>query len=174
MYYKIENKECEVYKKLHKMRTEEIQIFKDNVKAIEEKTGLKFEDSLGYHGQQNFRRTDQYLGFAFTEPERVDLKIWQIDKENSRIFIPNRRTKLGREMADFLANGLKGSIYSKPFDILKLSVKRRFIFPFVEIVGDIIIIFLGNDQEPKDPNVIEITRTEFEAIRKKLIYDGNQ
>ena len=37
MYYKIENKECEVYKKLHQMRTEEIQIGKENEKAIEEK-----------------------------------------------------------------------------------------------------------------------------------------
>ena len=172
MYYKIENKECEVYKKLHEMRTKEIQIGKDNIKAIEEKTGLKFENSFGYHGQQNFNRTDRYIGFEFTEPEKVDLKIWQIHKEHSKTFVPNRRTKLGREMAEFLANGLQGSLYSKPFEILGLRKTQRFTFPFVEIVGDVLIIFLGNDQEPKDPNVIEITKTEFESIRKKLISDG--
>lgn len=37
MYYKIENKECEVYKQLHELRKKEIQISKDNETAIEEK-----------------------------------------------------------------------------------------------------------------------------------------
>lgn len=73
MYYKIENKECEVYKKLHQMRTEEIQIGKENEKAIEEKTGLKFESYLGRSGQQNFSRTTEYFGFKFAEPQKVDL-----------------------------------------------------------------------------------------------------
>lgn len=164
MYYKIENKECEVYKKLHQMRTEEIQIGKDNEKAIEEKTGLKFETFLGHSGQQNFRRTTQYIGFKFTEPERVDLKIWQRDKEHPEIFVPNKRTKLGREMAEFLANGLKGSIYSKPIKILGLPEQRRFTFPYVEIFGDLILIYLGNNGEPKDENVIEITKREFEKL----------
>jgi hypothetical protein len=94
----------------------------------------------------------------------VDLKIWQRDKEHSEIYVPNKRTKLGREMAEFLANGLKGSIYSKPIKILGLPEQRRFTFPYVEIVGDLILIYLGNNGEPKDENVIEITKREFERL----------
>ena len=53
MYYKIVNKESEVYQRLHEMRTNELQIEKDNVSTIESKTGLKFESYLGRTGQQN-------------------------------------------------------------------------------------------------------------------------
>jgi hypothetical protein len=34
MYYKIENKECEVYKKLHEMRTFELQLDEENLSKI--------------------------------------------------------------------------------------------------------------------------------------------
>lgn len=169
MYYKIENKECEVYQKLRKMRAEEIQIGKDNEKAIEEKTGLKFESFLGRSGQQNFCRTPQYRGFQFTEPEKVDLKIWKQDKKRPEIFVPNKRTKLGREMDEFLVDGLKSSLYSRPFDILGIpETNGRFTFPFVEVVNDIVLIFLGSESpEPQDENVIEITKREFSELLSK-------
>ena len=164
MYYKIENKECEVYKQLHQMRTEEIQIGKDNEKAIEEKTGLKFDTFLGNPGQQNFRRVTRFSGFEFLEPEKVDLKIWKRDKEHPEIFVPNNRTKLGREMADFLANGLKRSRYDRVWEILNLKSLKRFQFPYVEIVNDVIIISLDDEHEPSDENVIEITKREFNKL----------
>jgi hypothetical protein len=168
MYYKIENKECDVYKKLHQMRSEEMQIGKDNLKAIEEKIGLEFVNYLGHNSQQNFRRTSKYNGFEFTEPEKVDLKIWKRHNEHTQIFIPNKRTKSGREMAEFLLNGLKGSIYNRPLKILGLTEKRKFTFPYVEVIGDLIIIYLGNNGTPQDKNVIEITRSEFERFNKTI------
>lgn len=163
MYYKIENKECEVYLKLHDMRTKELQIEKDNEKAIEDKTGLKWEEYFGNSGQQNWNRVTQYKGFIFSEPEKVDLKIW--NKNNEGVFVPNKRTKLGREMSEFLMNGLKGNRYDKPFEILKIQKQRRFTFPFIEIGNnDIIVLFFDDNHLPKDENVIEITRKEFDAI----------
>ena len=36
MYYKIENKECEVYKKLHELRTKELLISEENKQAIKD------------------------------------------------------------------------------------------------------------------------------------------
>lgn len=164
MYYKIENKNCEVYRKLHEMRTKELKISEENKKAIKEKTGLTFDCFLGSSGQQNFRRVTQYIGFLFKEPEKVDLKIWKKNKDYPEFFEPNRRTKLGREMEEFLRNGLKGSRYDKPLDILGLEPHGRFTFPYVEIVGDIILIYLDNNMNPKDENVIEITRTEFDSL----------
>lgn len=77
MYYKIENKESEVYKKLYELRKKEIQFEKDNVKAIEEKTGLTWESFLGYAGQQNFNRVTQFTGFNFKEIDKIDSKIWK-------------------------------------------------------------------------------------------------
>ena len=164
MYYKIENKECEVYKKLHELRTEEIQISEENKQAIKDKSGLDFKSFFGHSGQQNFRRVTQYTGFKFTEPEKVDLKIWQRHKIHSDIFIPNRRTKLGREMEEFISNGLKSSNFMKPFEIFGLEHPRKFSLPFVEIVGDVIILWFDEQTEILDENVIEITKREFDAL----------
>lgn len=164
MYYKITNKDCEVYKKLHDLRTQEKKIEKENIKSIEEKTGLKWKHSFGNHGQQNFRRVTSYAGFKFLEPEKVDLKVWKQHKEHQEIFVPNVRTKLGREMQEFLWNGLEGSNYNRVIEILKLADLRKFSFPYVEITKDeIIIIALGDGHEPKNPDVIEITKKEFKS-----------
>ena len=167
MYYKIENKNCEVYKNLHDLRIKELAIEDENEVAIKEKTGLNFENSFGNHGQQNFRRVTQYSGLVFTEPEKVDGKIWIRHKEHSGVFVPNRKTKVGREMSDFLSNGLKASNYDRVIEILELEELRRFTLPFVEVVGEVIIIFLGDGHEPKNENVIEITKREFNDIRKQ-------
>jgi len=166
MYYKIENKECKVYKELHSLRTKELQMKKDNETAIQEKTGLKFKTYLGDSGQQNFRRVPQYTGFKFTNPEKVDLTIWKTDSEYKDIYVPNKKTKSGREMAEFLLNGLKGSRYDSVYTILKIEHGRRFSFPFVTIVNDLILIWLNDKDEPKDKNLIEITKREFNEIIK--------
>ena len=164
MYYKIENKECEVYKKLHDLRTNELRFNDENEKLIKDKVCLHYDKFFGNGGQQNFRRVNEYKGFNFTEPEKVNLKIWQIHKEYEGLFVPNTRTKLGREMSEFLLNGLKGSRYNKVFEILELQEYGRFTFPYVEIVKDLIVIFVSDNQEPKDENLIEITKREFNEL----------
>ena len=164
MYYKIENKECEVYKKLHAMRTEELSIHIQNRNAIHERVGLKFEKFLGYGGQQNLDRCTTYQGFRFIEPDKVDPKVWIPSKKHDGIYVPNKRTNAGRDMANFLSTGLKHSWYKRPLEILEIEEGERFTFPYVEICGDIILLFLDDDQNPKDDNVIEITRTEFEKL----------
>lgn len=166
MYYKIENKGCEVYKKLHEQRVKEEQMELKNIASIIEKTGLNWENSFGRRGQQNFRRVSSYSGFEFTEPEKVDLKIWKRHKEHTEIFVPNTRTKLGREMQEFLSNGLEGSRYDIINDILGLEHLRRFTFPFVEIVGEKIILFIDDQYDLEDENIIEITKREFNELRK--------
>jgi len=165
MYYKITNKESEVYKQLHALRTKELQIEEDNIKAIENKTGLIWENSFGNHGQQTFRRVSSYSGFEFKEVDKIDSKIWKQHKEHKEVYVPNTRTKLGKEMQEFLNNGLQGSRFDKVIEILKLQDLRKFTFPYLEITeDDELIIFLGDDHEPKDENVIEITKKEFKEI----------
>ena len=168
MYYKILNKECEVYQKLHAMRTEEIQFEEENLKAIKEKTGMEWTSFLGRRSQQTFGRVTTYSGFVFTEPEKVDLKVWKPTKQTENGFVPNLRTKAGREMSEFLRNGLKGHWFKRVYDNVGLkNPAGRFAFPFVEICGDVIILFLDGDPEIADENIIEITKTEFTQIYEK-------
>jgi hypothetical protein len=165
MYYKIVNKESEVYKKLHEMRTEELEMEESNKQAITEQIGLEWEAFLGHSGQQNFNRVTVYSGFVFKDPEKVDRKIWKKHSDHKDVFVPNRKTKLGREMSQFLCNGLKGHSYSKVFKIIGIPQPLgRFTFPYVEIFGDIIAIYLGDKQIPTDENIIEITSREFESL----------
>lgn len=166
MYYKIENKESEVYKQLHELRALEKQINEENKKAIEEKTGMQFEEYLGYSQQQTAWRTIRYEGFKFLSPEKICLKTWKIHNFIHGCYVPNKRTKAGREMANFLLNGLKCSDYRRVFDILEIEIPYRLVFPYVEIIGDVIILHL-RDREPEDKNVIEITKKELDSYFAK-------
>lgn len=165
MYYKIINKDSEVYKKLHELRSSELIIEENNKKLINDKVKLKYSATFGYEGQQNFKRVTSYSGFVFDEPDLVDAKIWKQLKEDKTVYIPNLRTKLGKEMNEFLSNGLQTSWYKRPFQILNIEPGNKFIFPYVEIVGEVIILFLSDKHEPRDENVIEITKKEFESLR---------
>lgn len=169
MYYKIENKESEVYKKLHEERIKEQQMELNNIASIIEKTGLNFDDYYGRRGQQNFRRVTSYSGFEFTEPEKVDLKIWKRHSKYNEIFVPNTRTKLGREMQEFLNNGLEGSMYNIINKILGLESLRRFTFPFVEIIGEKIILYIDDQYDLKDKEIIEITKREFNELLQQQL-----
>ncbi|STD53055.1 hypothetical protein [Empedobacter falsenii] len=167
MFYKIINKDSEVFKKLFDLRTRELAIEEENLQALKDRIGLEWETFFGYPHQQNARRVSQYEGFAFTEHEKVNPKIWVKDKKHQDIYIPNSRTKLGREMREFLWNGLQSSRYSKVFDILKLGSPRQFAFPVVEITDNAIIIYLGEKQVPKIDDLIEITSKEFYELRDR-------
>lgn len=164
MYYKILNKESELFKKLSELRNTEKQIESENEKAIEEKIGQKFTHFLGDAGQQHFRRVKQYIGFKFTEPEKVDLKIWKRDAEHTEYFIPNKKTLLGRKMHEFLLNGLQSSLYSTVWDILEVPHLHRFSFPFVCVKNEMVLVYLDHRHEPKsNADIIEITRSEFNS-----------
>lgn len=110
----------------------------------------------------------QYSGFEFKDTDKIDPKVWTKNKEHASVYVPNKRTKAGKEMDEFLKNGLKGSNYNRVFEILNIEHGHRFTFPYVELVDDVIIIANYQNEEPKDENVIEITSKEFDSIREKL------
>lgn len=172
MYYKITNTDSVVYQKLHALRSQELQFEKDNIKAIEEKTGMTWTNSFGNHGQQTFRRVTSYMGFEFDQDVKlVDPKmiIWKPFKDDPKISVPNRRTVMGRAMQEFLNNGLKGGRYDNVLHALNLNADlRRFSFPYVEILTNkTIIVFLDDQYDPKITDLIEITRTEFYQLVKE-------
>ncbi len=161
MYYKIENTESEVYQKLFKMRAEELQFEMENNVLVKEIVIYPFEKFYGYHGQQNFYRVTRWQGFVFTTPDEVCLKTWKRMKDNPEVFVPNTRTKLGKEMDNFLKYGLQTSCFESPLEILGIEYEGRFKFPVVHISDDIIYVFIDDNYEPQDPNLIQITRKEF-------------
>jgi hypothetical protein len=109
----------------------------------------------------------EYAGLVFAKPDKVDLKVWKANKEHDGLFEPNRRTKVGREMSEFLLNGLQGNKFTNLLDALKMDFPHgRFSFPWMEICGEVIILFLHGEPEIKDKNVIEITKREFDELAK--------
>jgi hypothetical protein len=166
MYYKITNTESEVYKKLHQMRSKEIEMAKENRTLLEEKIGLEWNGFFGHAGQQNLSRVPEYSGFNFTEPDKVDSKIWKRHNAYNLIFVPNTRYKAGREMSDFIRKELKRGWVYDVYDNIGLEHPcGTFTFPFVEICGDVIVLYIETKQKRiEDENIIEITSKEFESI----------
>lgn len=164
MYYKIENKESKLYKTFVDLRQEEKGMDERNKVAIKEKVALEYRLFLGHSGQQNFSRVREYSGFQFIEPEKVDPKLWKPHKEHSDFFVPNRRTKAGREMNDFLLNGLERSFYGRVFDILEIPIPSgKFSIPYVEKINETLLLYIG-DIRIDNEDVIEITSKEWEQI----------
>lgn len=167
MYYKITNKDSEAYKKLHAFRSNELAIEAENTKKVQEIVKLKYDSFFGKSGQQHLDRVKTYTGFVFTNPDEVDTKIWRaISEENITCYIPNIRTKVGKEMKKQLSS-LKTSFITKFYDVLDIDISGRFIFPYLEIVAeDTLILFLDDRFEMTDENFIEITRKEFYALNQ--------
>lgn len=163
MFYKIINKQSKVYNELKSLREEELKIEDRNTRKIVKECGSNFSDYLGYTGQQNLFRVTSYIGFKFNDISKINLKAWKLSKEHLGVFIPYKRTKVGRKMSDLLQNGLEHSSYKKVFNILKLPSLRKFQFPYIEVMNNgLILIALGNNHKPNIDDVIEITETEFD------------
>ena len=147
------------------LKEEEIEA--NNRKILDEKIPYKWEVFWGNRGQQNFVRTSRYEGFKFLNPEEIDPKVWK--EAEKGMFFPNRRTKVGREMASFLANGMKATRYNDPLEILGCNhFLLRFKFPFIQQCDDTIILFLDDQLTPQpEEDIIEITRKEFMEIHNQ-------
>lgn len=169
MYFKITNKDSDLYKRLRELREREIRIEESNLEKIKIKVELPFDGTFGHEGQQNWGRVTTYDGFCFTELDKVNPKVWKKHPEHDDVFVPNLRTKLGREMAVFLHSGMESSYYRSVLDILGIDHIRRFSFPYLEIANDILILYIDDRfcpfKEEENPDLIEITKREFEEIR---------
>ena len=171
MYYKIENKECKVYKELYALRIEEKDIERKNKEAVKNVCGCDWDSFLGHSGQQNLWRVTRYIGFAFKHSDRLPEKTWKRHKEYHDIYVPDTRTKNGKQMKKFL-NELPHSSIFKVFDILRCQLGVRFAFPFVEIgKGGVIVLYIGDryhDTLKRNKCFIEITSGEFDKLLEEV------
>lgn len=170
MYYKIINKKCALYKNLHELRKKELEIEENNRKLVKEIVGDDWNEFVGHKGQQNFARCTQFNGFKFNHPENLPPKTYVLDKEfgEDGVYVPNKRTKAGREIRVKLNNMPHSSII-RVFEILECEMSGRFVFPYVEICDNgAIVVYMSDryDLEKKFKDIIEITRKEAERLLK--------
>lgn len=162
MFYKLVDKKCEKYKKLYEMRKSEIRIEKENKEAISKRFPDWNGEFMGRRGQYTFGRVSTYSGLLFNNPDRLDAKEWKEHKDHPGVYIPNRRTKSGREIRYFFLNGLQRSSFFKFCDIVGVDVPGKFKFPFMGIGPDEALFFYFDDQFRPPEDFVEITRGEFE------------
>lgn len=162
MYYKITDKSSEVYKKLRDMREKELQVECDNLKKVEELIGFKVGKFIGRLQQNTFDRITQYSGFQFPESITPDSKKWKKSDKFDDAYVPNRRTKAGKELYKSLHSLKSVSSTWKLWECVGTgSVYGKFHFPKLHLSGDIVLFYLDDQQEPKGDGIIEITRTEY-------------
>lgn len=164
MYYKVINKESDVYKRLRAQREKEKAADDRNRKKIEELLGFKWTSYYGKQGRQGFRRVIEYSAFVPNEGEIVTKAVKPF-ANHKNAYEPNRRTKSGRALYDFLTSGKESFAYYHVLRILDCDeIYSRFTIPFMELIGDTILLYLDENHIPKNKDVIEITKKEFDAI----------
>lgn len=98
-YYKVENTNSILFKRTNEFLDMEEQLSKKQKETIEARIP-KF--SL-YQGERGFTRIVRYTGFVFVDQDNIDPKVWNTKEvEGKMLSTPNRRTKVGRAMEDFL------------------------------------------------------------------------
>lgn len=98
-YYKVDNTNSILFKRTNEFLDMEEQLRKKQKETIEAHIP-KF--SL-YRGERGFTRIFRYTGFVFVDQDNIDAKVWNTKEvEGKMLSTPNRRTKAGRAMEDFL------------------------------------------------------------------------
>lgn len=99
IFYKVTDKDSDLYKKCSEFLQREAELRKAQKEAIEARVP-KFKK---YRGTKGFNRIVTYIGFVFDEPEKLDPKVWKTELVGGeRLSKPNKRTKRGKDMSHFL------------------------------------------------------------------------
>lgn len=173
LYYKVENKDSDLYKKAKEFLTMEEKLRETQRKTIESQLP-KFSK---YKGRKGFYRIVQYTGFVFDDTESIDPKVWKTKEENGEMLsTPNLRTKVGKAMNEFLRSFQRTDV----FDLHRLlAIGEKYIcgsfynanlFEFNNRIYIIIDSQFRDEFEKNNMDVIEITNGEM----TKAIDDYNK
>lgn len=173
LYYKVENKDSDLYKRANEFLAMEENLREAQRKAIESKVP-KFSK---YKGAKGFNRIVRYTGFVFDDKENIDPKVWKTKEENGEMLsTPNLRTKVGRAMDDFLRSFKRTNVWDvdKLLAIDGKSAYGRFypanLFEFNDCIYIIIDSRFRDVFEKNNADIIEITNGEM----AKAIDDYNK
>ena len=173
IYYKVENKDSELFKRANVFLAKEEELREIQRKAIESKVP-KFSK---YKGTKGFNRIVQYTGFVFDDKENIDPKVWKTKEENGEMLSkPNLRTKVGKAMDKFLRS-FKGTNVWDVDRLLAIDEKSLYgsfytanLFMFNECLYIIIDSRFRDVFEKNNTDIIEITNGEM----TKAIDDYNK
>lgn len=164
-YYKVEQQECELFKKASEFLAMEEELRTTQKKAIEERVP-KFTT---YRGSRGFNRIIQYKGFVFEDVENIDPKVWVTKLTDGKLCsTPNKRTKAGKEMDKFLKEFKRTTCWDvdELLNIEKQSINGSFYPADLFKHQDCIYILIDSQYrklfEENNTGVIEITYGEME------------
>ena len=173
IYYKVENKDSELFKKASEFLAVEDRLRKEQKAAIEAKVP-KFKT---YRGAKGFNRIVRFTGFVFDDLQNIDSKVWKTEEVNGEMLsTPNRRTKVGREMYKFLNSFERTTMWDvdRLLGIEKAGIFGSFypanLFKFKDIIYILIDSQFRDAFEKNNTDIIEITYGEME----KAIDDYNK
>ena len=173
IYYKVENKDSELFKRANVFLAKEEELREIQRKAIESKVP-KFSK---YKCLKGFNRIGQYTGFVFDDKENIDPKVWKTKEENGEmISTPNLRTKVGKEMNEFLRSFKRTNVWNvdRLLAIDGKSIYGSFypanLFRFNECIYILIDSQFRDVFEKNNTDIIEITNGEM----TKAIDDYNK
>lgn len=173
LYYKVENKDCDLFKRANEFLAMEEKLREIQRKAIESRVP-KFSK---YKGVKGFNRIVRYTGFVFDDRESIDAKVWKTKEEDGEMLSkPNLRTKVGKAMNEFLRSFKRTSVWDvdRVLAIDEKSLCGRFytanLFEFNECIYIMMDSRFRDVFEKNNTDIIEITNGEM----TKAIYDYNK
>lgn len=166
-YYKVDNKNCELFKKTSDFLAMEKELIEIQKKSIEEKVP-KFSH---YRSMRGFTRINRYVGFVFDDQENIDKKVWKTKEVDGKMLsTPNLRTKAGKEMEEFLKSFKRTTCWDVDhlLGIDKKSIYGDFYPANLFKHNDTIYILIDSQYhdifEQENPDVKEITYGEMEKV----------
>ena len=163
-FYKIERKEGGLFKKANEFLDMEEELRNTQKNAIESQLP-KFSK---YQGERGFNRILRYKGFVFDDQENIDPKVWNTKEVDGKMLsTPNRRTKVGKAMDEFLRSFKKTTCWDvdRLLGIDNTRVNGSFcpanLFRYNDCIYVLIDSQFRNDFEINNPDAAEITYGEM-------------
>lgn len=164
MYFKIENKESELYKNVMAYIEKRRQQQKDNYDAVNKYFGFDFTNLLMYGRGMNS------LNSIFGVVSENIIEGMKPDKCFENAQVPNLRTKKGKEHRRFF-NSLPNWSFHKEHDLFPLKERGsvgRFTLPYLDEINDVIFVRIDDKFKPEETiDFIEITTSEFNRLTEK-------
>lgn len=165
MYFKITNKESELYKKLEAYIKKRRHQKNTNYNLIKEFLQVDFNQALCSSG--GFLCLPSIKGIV--PLSKKEIEGMKPDKQYPNVLFPNKRTKKGKEIDEFL-NNLPNWWYKE--EVILLPVRKtnspsgiKFSTPYIEIIDETIIVRVDKCFQPYETeDFTEITETHFMKI----------
>lgn len=161
IYYKVENKDSELFKKASEFLTME-----DRLREIQKKTiETKVPKFSRYQGEFGFNRIVTYTGFVFDDIDNIDNKVWRTKMVDGRMLsTPNLRAKAGREMNEFLKSFKRTTVWDVDILLGIRAIGRYYqanLFKFNDRIYILIDSQFREEFEKNNTDFIEITHGEI-------------